>query len=566
MEKEQKIDLPKPVHIEKIQSKLDFFSQSNPIRVWSGYDIIDVIFYLYLFNKYKNNCLIKYKGVTSKTALGVELQIKLRMSKTDKEIYKEHLKNVAKQLVDCIKRDPVSIIIPLYLKTAKGGHANVLIYRRNGHVIEHFEPHGKKYTSGDNIINDIVDKKLNEFIYTLNAILTKEKAVPVTLVRATDVCPANLGIQTIETKADKKKLKLEGEGYCAAWSMFFTELALKNPSLSSNELLNIVYDKLNQMDKDDVEQKKSSDYMRKVIIGYVNLIYQKIEKYFSFVLGEKVTVDNIIKMIKTRTHGDFMTDFNTLVDVEMELLNNPSLTKEEYVSLLQSKMSNTTDIQEINNIQRQIDMLDRLYLLLSPSLPSNRQTSNDKSSDFTNTPLWIIEAIKDKSDSSLKISSSKSVAKKNRKTKKKTTELEEVIVDDKIVEPMSPEYAALSSEKISQKKGVTPIKLESLSSVSSFLITPNCPEGKVFDSKKGRCVKIRKTRKKETTPVKSVSSVIKKSSPKTKTKAKTKKLKPCPEGEERNPETGRCKKIKIYAPCPEGQIRDPITHRCRKPK
>ena len=162
MEKEPKIDLPKPVpeHVESIHRKLDFFSESNPIRRWAGYDLIDVIFYLYLFNKYKNNCLIKYKGVTSNHALGVELQIKQRMTKIDKIIYMEHLNTVANQLANCIKRDPVSIVIPLYLKTPNGGHANVLIYRKNGNVIEHFEPHGKKYSLRDEKMNDLIDKKI----------------------------------------------------------------------------------------------------------------------------------------------------------------------------------------------------------------------------------------------------------------------------------------------------------------------------------------------------------------------------------------------------------------------
>jgi hypothetical protein len=78
---EPDIKLPEPIHTKKIHEKLDLFSQDNPIRRWSGYDIIDTLFYLYLFNKYKNQCLIKYRGVISNSALGIELQIKQKMTK-----------------------------------------------------------------------------------------------------------------------------------------------------------------------------------------------------------------------------------------------------------------------------------------------------------------------------------------------------------------------------------------------------------------------------------------------------------------------------------------------------
>jgi len=159
MEEEKKIKLPQPLHVKKIHSKLDIFSEKNIIRQWPGFDIIDTLFYLYLFNKYKNNCLIKHKGITSDISLGLELQIQTRI--LQKQNYRDHLETVAKQLVDCIKRDIASIIIPLYLKTSKGGHANVLIYRKKDNVIEHFEPHGSRYLGSNDKFNKLIDKKLN---------------------------------------------------------------------------------------------------------------------------------------------------------------------------------------------------------------------------------------------------------------------------------------------------------------------------------------------------------------------------------------------------------------------
>ena len=76
MEIPNNLELPEPIHVKSIHQKLDIFSENSEIKRWTGSDLIDVLFYLYLFNKYKHNCLLKYKGATSNTAIGLELQIK----------------------------------------------------------------------------------------------------------------------------------------------------------------------------------------------------------------------------------------------------------------------------------------------------------------------------------------------------------------------------------------------------------------------------------------------------------------------------------------------------------
>jgi hypothetical protein len=544
---EPDIKLPEPIHTKKIHEKLDLFSQDNPIRRWSGYDIIDTLFYLYLFNKYKNQCLIQYKGVTSKNALGVELQIKQRMTQLDKQVYQTHLNEVASQLANCIKKEPTSIVIPLYLKTAKGGHANILIYRKDGNVIEHFEPHGDKYSYSDQKINDLVDRRLNDFIKVLNNILKKDKKPSVTLMSSNIVCPRRFGLQNLEAMSKSKKLRLEGGGYCAAWSMFFTEVALKNPTIPSNELLNIIFNKLDTIG----DREKQADYLRKIIIGYINLINEKIEKYFSFITGTKMSLESITQMIKNTKNASLFKDYNTILNIEMLLLNNPNLTKQQYLNSLIEQERNVTDRAELEKIRHNINILERMDDILNPSPVSDKSMSA-------------------KSKTKSKSPSPKNVTVRKKRIKKQPVEVEEIIVEEKIEKPISsPKQLDLEQippqlrdlwfppKALTPRKDETPIELESLSSVSSFIITPNCPEGKVFDSQKGRCVKI-KTKTQKISP-KISPKIIQKTSP----KAKTKKVKPCPEGEERNPETGRCKKIKVYPPCPPGQERDPVTHRCK---
>ena len=179
MNKTKKIKMPEPIHIKKINTKLDFFSKTNVIRQWSGYDVIDTLFYLYLFNKYKQNCLIKYKGASSKHSLGLELQINTNLSRNGYSAYEKHLQMVSIKLSECIEKNPDCIIIPLYLKKSTGGHANILIYRKKDNVIEHFEPHGSKMITGNPQNNQSIETQLNLFIAMLNDQLKKNNKPPV---------------------------------------------------------------------------------------------------------------------------------------------------------------------------------------------------------------------------------------------------------------------------------------------------------------------------------------------------------------------------------------------------
>ena len=369
--------MPEPIHIKKINTKLDFFSKTNVIRQWSGYDIIDTLFYLYLFNKYKQNCLIKYKGVNSKYSLGVELQIKTNLSRSEYSVYEKHLQMVSIKLSECIEKNPDSIVIPLYLKKSDGGHANILIYRKKDNVIEHFEPHGSKLLSANPQDNQLIETQLKLFIAMLNDQLKKKNKPPVNLIPSNTVCPYIYGLQGLEEHSSQKRSPLE-RGYCAAWSMFFTELVLKNPTIPSNDLLNII---MNKFDK-DIEKQRT--YLRKIIIGYVNLIYNKIEKYFYFITGVKDTVENINKMIKAGQIDHFIANYNTIINIQTELFNNSSLTKKGYVEILKKRKLNTKNPDDKLEIDREIYFLEQMDQIsaspVSSKLKSHNISSSSKSS------------------------------------------------------------------------------------------------------------------------------------------------------------------------------------------
>jgi hypothetical protein len=170
------------------------------------------------------------------------------------------------------------------------------------------------------------------------------------------------------------KLEIQGHGYCAAWSLFFAELALKNPNCSSNELINIIYDKLNKLSESD-----RNTYLRKIIVGYVSLIHDKVEKYFSIVFGKHINIDTIIRIYNERKDASIFYSMQTMIDIETALLNTPSLTKEQYVQYIKLKINKTTNIPEKNRLIAQDKMLENIDILLNSSPISEEYKSISKS-------------------------------------------------------------------------------------------------------------------------------------------------------------------------------------------
>ena len=375
---EQDIKLPEPIRVKNIHQKLDIFAENNDIKGWNGNEIVDTFFYLYLFNKYKQNCFIRYNKLEKNKAhyfLGLKLQIKEKKDTTIEEtnIFEKHMLEIAKQLSNCIKRQELpNIILPLYLEFSCGGHANLLIYRQKNNVIEHFEPHGSHIRMPAKNRQSI-NKKLDEFISILNTELPQESQVQ--LVGANDVCPMFDGFQALEEKSTIPKLEIQGRGYCAAWSMFFTELSLKNPNYSSNELINIIYDKLNKLPKKD-----RNNYLRKVIVGYVNLINDKIDKYFSIVFGRHISPTSIKQIIKEGRDINFMTNMSAILDIENAFLNDPTQTKDDYLDYIKIKIKTTTDIYEKNRLIKQEQILNNIDELLNPSPITGQSKSPSKKS------------------------------------------------------------------------------------------------------------------------------------------------------------------------------------------
>jgi hypothetical protein len=314
----EEIKLPEPLKIDKnILKQLDDLEKNGEtIYAFAGEQTIETIFQLYLIKKYKSKCVVERKDLKFvDRPIGITINLKLKYSQAEENIMKEEFTHFSKKITECVEKGEKIIIIPLSYNRGKGGHANILIYRRDSNVIEHFEPHGGEYINNTKLQDSI--KKIMLFFTKILNLEFKKKGIPqANYIEASQVCPYIKGLQTLEGASILKKQKIEGGGYCAAWSMFFAEVCLKNPNMSSPEVLENIYNYL-------TTKASSNDYLRKVIRGYAGYLVETVNKYLEIFFKPKITVVDIVnftnnyKIVKLHTLGEAIT---VLVNIESEAL------------------------------------------------------------------------------------------------------------------------------------------------------------------------------------------------------------------------------------------------------
>jgi hypothetical protein len=396
--------LPEPQRISKIIRKIDSFSENEVVPLdYNGNPILGNLFYLYLFKKYKSDCMIR-TSYDQKSGLILDM----RHIVDNESGEKQHIKNVIINLVDCIKRNIETIILPVVLILTSGSsHANVLIYRRMDNTIEHFEPHGATISHRD---KQLVFEEINRFILQLNSKIKKNKLPSIHFKHSYEVCPRLNGLQAIEHKLPK--LIKEGGGYCLAWSMFFTELVLKNPSVSSSQLMTLILKRLDGVN--------APEYLTKVIRGYVSHIYTKTEKYFSAYFGRKMTVEEISHVIRDfdiLKNLDLNVYFNEYLDYELEHINE-SVDFETYLNdQIERENKNLADLEDQHKTYN-----EKYINYIKTAAPKNIKKFNDYKLLHTAISPKSNSSILSKSSASRKSVSNKS-SRKSASKKKKTTSL-----------------------------------------------------------------------------------------------------------------------------------------------
>jgi hypothetical protein len=254
-------------------------TNEDNIIEWEGLDAVHNLYFIYLLHKYNKNCLLKYTddNYTDKDHIEYSLGLFINAnSKSISDLEAEVFKSISSSLAICILNNEKLIMIPLILSYKKESHANLLIYRTDENKLEHFEPNGNVMLRE---ISDVITKKMMYFIELLTHKIRRES---IDFVPATKICP-RIGLQALESSMKHKTLangKPESEGYCVAWSIFFTELCLMNPTISSEVLLDSVFE----------SSKSDPEYLKKLIRGYILHISEKLDKYFTF-LFKKIIND-----------------------------------------------------------------------------------------------------------------------------------------------------------------------------------------------------------------------------------------------------------------------------------
>ena len=262
------------IAIAKAKARLDVGNSMENLHVgfseikkWDGNYLVGIAFYSYLFNKYKQSCFLQ--------------TIDFTISATTPENY-EYLNIKADKLCECIRSGLKLIIIPLGLHFDFGSHANLLIYRNRDNYmeIEHFEPHGAYFQGDSNNNHIIIEERLRQFVTVLREKLSKR----ILFVPSYQVCPVLHGMQAKDLNASQQQ---DNGGYCFVWSMFFAELVLRNPRLTSRKIMKIMFQKTEGKSNQEIFQNL---FLRNVVRGYTNIIYTKLAEYAE-ILG--VSFDNL---------------------------------------------------------------------------------------------------------------------------------------------------------------------------------------------------------------------------------------------------------------------------------
>ena len=358
-DKEIKLKLPTPMKVKpSIMKYLDEFEDKGK-TIWNfaGAAFVETLFYLHLVNKYKLYCYPGNKKAQShERPIGLNVNLKLGYSKQEEEDFKEQFKNVSENIVNCVKKGEKVIMIPLGYKKGAGGHANILIYRVDARVIEHYEPHGGEFLENEKYQN-ASKRILTFFTNILNRELKANDLETTNYVEASQVCPYLKGFQTLEGQSTLPKNKIEPRGYCAAWSLFFMELNLKNPELMSTEILDNIYNYLST-------KASGPDYLKKVIRGYAGYIVEHVNKYLAIFFKPTYNVSQILQ--KNSAHKEFIINkvFSVLIELEIMIALDPNfdLQKELKKTMKEYKKKTLGQTKEQQKQMRTRDPnLEKLY-------------------------------------------------------------------------------------------------------------------------------------------------------------------------------------------------------------
>jgi len=289
-------------------------SSETDIQYYHPNLIVEGLFYIYLRKKYKSKCFANEFYADS-----IEIKVRIDLNMTLNKQYLDTIVKLNKVILDkiytCIKDNQELIIIPIGIEVLQdgkitNGHANVLVYRRALHQFEHFEPHGSTYSpisSKTVLYNEYISSCMKSMIFYINKYLIRDRLPLISYIPPNTVCPHVKGIQRLEGKSQLPKKQEENGGYCLVWSFFFTELVLRNPTMTSTEIIESVF---HLLDTYGAEEKRN--FLRRIARGYSHIINEKLQKYFKGASKtiQKMSIREISDKIKEVNESEFTNEIN----------------------------------------------------------------------------------------------------------------------------------------------------------------------------------------------------------------------------------------------------------------
>jgi hypothetical protein len=211
--------------------------------MYSGSPLFSDFYMVYLAQKYKNRCTEKFMENSTnpdeflkKTPLSDFLYSNVKTPKPNA------VELAAESLLKCIRQPGNTFVIPFVFSATSSfiGHANLLVFRKNFNTLEHFEPHGQymgQYDTEPHSVNlrnriEILLAKVNESLAAADKIK---------YITPADTCPSAIGPQAHQESAGVANNTVDS-GLCVMWSMFIAVLALENPGLPTQQIVDELLD------------------------------------------------------------------------------------------------------------------------------------------------------------------------------------------------------------------------------------------------------------------------------------------------------------------------------------
>ena len=123
------------------------------------------------------------------------------------------------------------LIIPLGIELHNGAHANIILYDKNKHEIERFEPYGNSFPPDFNYIPESLDIQLENLFKNFFDNSLK-------YFKPSSYEP-KIGFQLLDIiEYNKEKNIGDPGGFCAAWSLWYCEMRISNININRNNITN----------------------------------------------------------------------------------------------------------------------------------------------------------------------------------------------------------------------------------------------------------------------------------------------------------------------------------------